>query len=74
MKWLWWITGAVLFIVIKAEFGDDSIGMYLLLFGILLAFTLLGKRAAAKEKKIERERLIKEASQIKERARQESAE
>ena len=65
MKWIWWIGGAVAYLVIKTEVGIDSPGMWILVVVILVAATLLGQNAdasAKKEAQEERDRLAAEAA------------
>lgn len=69
MKWFWWIGGASLFIFVKVNFGDDSVGSYLTLFAILLVSTLLGQNADARKKKSDQERRNAEANELDEELR-----
>lgn len=64
MKWFWWIGGAILYLALKSPTGNDSSGMLVVLFVVLMGAMLLGQKAAASAKRKEQEERDRQANEL----------
>lgn len=64
MKWVWWIGGAICYLIYKNEFSSGTTFDFVALVLILLFATMMGERADRSRKILEQQERDREANDI----------